>query len=118
VKLALTKGNPGETYCFGGNSERNNLDVVNSICAAMDELKPLPSGSYRSRIEFVADRAGHDFRYAIDDSKAAKELGFTRKYKNFEQGLAETIKWYLANDSWLQTINTRADSPTSNRKKA
>ena len=105
VWLALQKGEVGETYCFGGNSERKNLDVVKRICHTLDELKARSDGkSYEDQIGFVTDRAGHDWRYAIDDSKAEKQLGFTRKYRNFEDGLTQTISWYLDNGEWLKTI--------------
>ncbi|MGB1539413.1 MAG: dTDP-glucose 4,6-dehydratase, partial [Rickettsiales bacterium] len=81
VLLALEQGNPGETYCFGGNAEKNNNDVVHTLCAILDALQPRPNGqSYASLIQYVQDRPGHDRRYAIDDSKAERELGFTRNY--------------------------------------
>ncbi|NDG85531.1 MAG: dTDP-glucose 4,6-dehydratase, partial [Proteobacteria bacterium] len=77
VLLALEKGRVGDTFCFGGNSERKNLEVVHALCAALDELRPRAGGkSYRELITFVTDRPGHDFRYAIDDSKAQRELGY------------------------------------------
>jgi dTDP-glucose 4,6-dehydratase len=108
VLLALEKGVPGETYCFGGNSERTNLDVVHSLCDILDELKPKTNGaSYREQIAFVTDRPGHDFRYAIDDSKAQKELGFTRKFMKFEDGLHETISWYLSNLDWSKKVTSK-----------
>jgi dTDP-glucose 4,6-dehydratase len=108
VLLALEKGVPGETYCFGGNSERTNLDVVHSLCDILDELRPKTNGaSYREQIAFVTDRPGHDFRYAIDDSKAQKELGFTRKFMKFEDGLKETISWYLANMGWSKKVTSK-----------
>ncbi len=105
VWLAFKAGRLGETYCFGGNAERNNLDVVKSICAILDEMRPRSDGkSYSSQISFVKDRLGHDRRYAIDDDKAVRELGFTRKYKGFEQGLKATIQWYLENDAWVKAV--------------
>lgn len=105
ILLALQKGQPGETYCFGGNSERNNLQVVNSICASLDQIKPrADKKSYKDQITFVQDRAGHDWRYAIDDTKAQKELGFTRKYTQFEDGLKDTILWYLDNMKWVEAV--------------
>ncbi|HEU5046456.1 MAG TPA: dTDP-glucose 4,6-dehydratase [Rickettsiales bacterium] len=95
VALALGKGIPGETYCFGGNSERRNIEVVNQICRILDRLRPAKSGaSYASQITFVRDRLGHDYRYAIDDTKAQQQLGFRRKY-DFEAGLESTVEWYL-----------------------
>jgi dTDP-glucose 4,6-dehydratase len=100
VALALSKGNPGETYCFGGNAERTNMHVVETICTLLDTLKPRHrGGSYQSQISFVPDRLGHDRRYAIDDRKAVKELGFKRKH-DFESGLRATVEWYLANTEW------------------
>jgi dTDP-glucose 4,6-dehydratase len=108
VLLALTKGKPGSTYCFGGNSERNNLHVVQTLCKMLDELKPrYDKKSYAEQISFVTDRAGHDWRYAIDDSLAQEELGFTRKYKNFEEGLQQTIKWYLENQTWITKVSSK-----------
>lgn len=105
IWLALTKGTPGETYCFGGDSERRNIDVVKAVCEIMDELKPRANGkSYRELITFVEDRLGHDWRYAIDDSKVQRELGFTRRYSKFEDGLLETVKWYLDNSEWIQSV--------------
>lgn len=96
VLAALEKGQAGSTYCLGGNSERKNIDVVKAICKTLDRLVPRQDGkSFETQIEFVTDRLGHDFRYAIDDTKAAQEIGFKRKYAEFEQGLEATIAWYL-----------------------
>lgn len=108
VLLALEKGKPGETYCFGGNSERQNLDVVKQIARTLDELRPRKDGKkYETQIQFVTDRPGHDFRYAIDDSKAERELGFKRKYSRFEDGLFDTVKWYLDNMEWSQKVTSK-----------
>lgn len=108
VLLALTKGTPGETYCFGGNSERNNLQVVNTICTILDEVRPRSDKkSYKEQISFVQDRAGHDWRYAIDDTKAQKELGFNRQYKQFEDGLKATVLWYLDNLGWVDQVKSK-----------
>lgn len=108
VLLAFERGQLGGTYCFGGNSERNNIQVVKSICATMNELAPRKDGqSHEVGIKFVEDRKGHDFRYAIDDSLAQKELGFKRKYQNFEQGLVDTVKWYLAHQAWVQSVTKK-----------
>jgi dTDP-glucose 4,6-dehydratase len=105
VALALEKGRPGETYCFGGDSERNNLDVVKSICTTLDSLRPRTDGKpHSSNIQFVTDRLGHDRRYAIDDTKAMRELGFKREYRHFEDGLKATIEWYLQNDLWREQV--------------
>lgn len=104
VNLAIEKGKPGETYCFGGRSERRNIDVVKLICAELDQLKPKARGTYADQIEFVEDRKGHDWRYAIDDSKAERELGFTRRYSKFEDGLKHTVRWYLENSAWVEKV--------------
>jgi len=105
VWLALNDGTPGETYCFGGDSERRNIDVVEKICMILDQIKPKESGdSYKSQITFVNDRLGHDFRYAIDDTKAMEKLNFKRDFEQFEQGLEATIQWYLANQEWCQKV--------------
>lgn len=104
VMLALNQGIPGSVYCFGGNSEKNNLDVVKTICHQLDELRPRMDGkSYEASIAFVTDRLGHDLRYAIDDSKAQLELNFKRRY-NFEQGLAQTVQWYLDHSDWSAAV--------------
>lgn len=107
VALALTKGTPGETYCFGGDAERNNLEVVKTICSTLQQLAPRNDREYETLITFVKDRAGHDWRYAIDDTKAQKELGFTRAY-NFESGLLATIEWYLDNRGWCDAVTKKA----------
>jgi dTDP-glucose 4,6-dehydratase len=105
IWLALTKGIPGESYCFGGNSERKNIDVVNAVCDILDKRRPQSSGkSYREQLTFVEDRKGHDFRYAIDDTKAVRELGYKRQFDSFEAGLASTVDWYLENSKWLKQI--------------
>ncbi|MCK9360611.1 dTDP-glucose 4,6-dehydratase [Patescibacteria group bacterium] len=95
IEAVLTKGKVGETYCLGGNAERANLDVVKHI------LKIL--GKPESLIQFVEDRKGHDRRYAIDSSKAKAELGWEPK-KTFEEGLAETVAWFQANEGWWKPL--------------
>ena len=108
VWLAFQKGRPGETYCFGGNSERTNLAVVEWICQYLDKLRPKSDGtSYKTQIAFVTDRLGHDYRYAIDDTKAKEELGFNRKYLSFEDGLQHTIEWYLTHSDWINTVTNK-----------
>ena len=105
ISLALEAGKPGETYCFGGNAERNNLQVVRGICAELDRLAPRADGRpHESGITMVADRLGHDRRYAIDDSRAQQELGFSRTYEDFEHGLAQTVRWYLDNQQWCEAV--------------
>lgn len=104
LELILTRGRVGESYNVGGRSERTNLQVVEAICDLLDSRSPLPSGeNRRSLITFVEDRPGHDRRYAIDSAKVEGELGW-RADRDFEEGLAETIDWYLANDWWWKPI--------------
>jgi len=108
IMLAIEKGLPGESYCFGGRSERRNLNVVEAICDELDRVRPSADGkSYREQITFVEDRKGHDWRYAIDDAKAERELGFKRKFTSFEEGLKATVGWYLANQDWMKTVMGR-----------
>ena len=102
----LTKGRIGQTYNIGGRAERNNLFIVNKICEILDEIKPRSDGkSYKEQITFVKDRLGHDLRYAINCSKIEKELGWKPKH-NFEDGLKETIQWYLNNEDWVKNIQS------------
>jgi dTDP-glucose 4,6-dehydratase len=91
--LVFHKGKTGETYNVGGHNERNNLYIANTICEILDEIKP-KSTSYKTQITFVKDRAGHDFRYAIDASKIENELGW-KADENFETGIKKTVNWYL-----------------------
>ncbi len=98
-----TGGAPGRTYNIGGNSERTNLHVVQTVCDILDELRPAASGPRRRLITFVADRPGHDKRYAIDSSRLQAELGW-RPQESFETGLRKTVQWYLANEWWWQPI--------------
>lgn len=95
IKLALEKGKIGESYGFGGNAEKTNNQVAQTICAELDKIQPRKDGkSYSAQITYVTDRLGHDLRYAIDDSKAQRELGYERE-QNFETGIKETIGYYL-----------------------
>jgi dTDP-glucose 4,6-dehydratase len=104
VHAALTRGLVGEGYNFGGSSERRNLDVVKAICAAVDAALPEPGRAGRERlITFVADRPGHDARYAIDDTKARAELDWMPR-RTFAQGLEETVRWYLDHRGWWEPI--------------
>jgi dTDP-glucose 4,6-dehydratase len=104
LELVATKGVPGESYNVGGNSERSNLVVVETICDVLDDMKPRSGGgSYRELIAFVSDRPGHDRRYAIDASKISRELGW-QPSETFESGLARTVRWYLDNDWWWKPI--------------
>lgn len=95
IDLIFHQGRAGETYNVGGHNERNNITIVKTICSILDELRPRADGKkYESQIEFVADRAGHDFRYAIDAGKLEQELGW-RAIETFDTGIVKTVKWYL-----------------------
>ena len=108
--LALNSGRPGETYNVGGHNERTNLQVVQSICAILDELRPRPDGkSYAEQITFVKDRPGHDQRYAIDPTKIMTELGWKPR-ETFETGLRRTIQWYLDNETWWSPLRAAAET--------
>lgn len=103
IWLALTKGKAGQAYDFGGDAEEQNIKLVRKICAILDEKRPKNNGSYADQIAFVTDRLGHDLRYAIDDSKSQRELGFARNY-TLEEGLEKTVQWYLDNQAWCNDI--------------
>jgi dTDP-glucose 4,6-dehydratase len=99
-----TRGRVGQTYCIGGQCEKANLDVVRRICKLLDELVPSAQiGAREALIDFVTDRPGHDYRYAIDPTRISNELGW-RPLETFETGLRKTVEWYLANRSWWQRI--------------
>ncbi len=106
VLAAFEKGKPGEVYDLGGDAEVENISLVQNICALLDAKRPKNSGNYAGQIAFVTDRLGHDRRYAIDDSKAQREIGFTRRY-TLEKGLESTIDWYLANGAWCDMMRGR-----------
>ena len=98
--LVLREGAVGETYAVGGNAERTNLEVVQAICRQLDDLVgAAPSGRYADQIAFVADRPGHDHRYAIDAAKIGRELGWTPR-ETFESGLRKTVAWYVEHPGW------------------
>ncbi len=104
IRVALERGRPGETYNIGGNSERRNLEVVHAICDALQEVRPR-EGGYRALIQFVADRPGHDRRYAIDARKIRGELGWSPR-ETFETGLAQTVRWYLEHAAWVAQVKS------------
>ena len=102
----VTKGRVGETYNIGGNNEKTNLEVVHAICDLLDEYKcehPNGIASYKDLITFVADRPGHDQRYAIDASKIQRDLGWT-PIETFETGMRKTVEWYLGNSEWCRHV--------------
>ncbi len=110
LTLVLERGRVGETYNIGGRSERTNEDVVVAICDFLDELQPSSAGTRRRLISYVADRPGHDRRYAIDPTKIEVELGW-RATETFESGLAKTVRWYCENRRWWQDILDRGYRP-------
>ena len=104
--LVNERGVPGDTYNVGGHNERTNLEVVKTVCSVLDEMRPRPKGRYEDLITHVADRPGHDLRYAIDPSKLMNDLGW-RPGENFESGIRRTVRWYLDNEWWWRPIHER-----------
>ncbi len=104
IRRVLDAGRVSETYNIGGDAERQNIAVVKTICALLDQRRPRSDGLPReSQISFVADRPGHDRRYAIDASKIKRELGW-RPTMGFEEGIARTVDWYLDHDAWVRRV--------------
>ena len=103
IILAASCGRPGNTYNIGGRNERQNIEVVHTICDVLDELRPHKDGSYRGLITFVEDRPGHDQRYAIDATKLETELGWKAE-ENFDTGIRKTVQWYLDNAWWWKPL--------------
>ena len=102
----VTQGEIGETYNIGGHNEKQNLDVVHTICDLLDEIVP-KEGSYRDQITYVTDRPGHDRRYAIDAGKISDELGW-KPLETFESGIRKTVQWYLSNTQWVENVKSGA----------
>lgn len=104
--LVATTAKVGKTYNIGGHNEKQNIDVVKTICTILDNIKPRTDGqSYTQQITFVKDRPGHDLRYAIDASKINKELGW-QPQETFESGIQKTVEWYLANEDWVNHVKS------------
>jgi len=103
--LVLQKGLLGETYCIGGDATKRNLEVVQTICAHLDKMAPANT-PHADKITFVTDRPGHDFRYSIDASKLARELGWTPR-RQLGEGLEDTVRWYVDNYAWVESIRER-----------
>ncbi len=104
LRAVFERGAVGDSYMIGGRSEQTNLAVVHTICDTLDRIRPRADGkSYREQITYVADRPGHDFRYAIDASKLERDLGW-KPLESFETGIEKTIRWYLDNESWWRDI--------------
>jgi dTDP-glucose 4,6-dehydratase len=104
LRRVLEAGQLGETYNIGGWNEKANLDVVHTLCALLDELKPAAQ-SYKAQIQFVTDRPGHDRRYAIDARKIERELGW-RPHETFESGMRKTVQWYLDHQDWVRKVQS------------
>jgi dTDP-glucose 4,6-dehydratase len=107
IRAVLAKGRLGETYNIGGWNEKANIDIVRTICALLDELRPDPAGSYTRLITYVKDRPGHDRRYAIDARKIERELGW-RPAETFETGIRKTVEWYLSHADWVARVQSGA----------
>lgn len=103
LQAVFETGTPGETYNVGGNAEKKNIEVVTAICSILDRLQPKADGKYADQITYVTDRPGHDRRYAIDASKIRSDLDWTPSV-TFEQGIEQTVTWYLENQTWWQDI--------------
>ncbi len=108
IRLILEAGRVGEVYNIGGCNEKPNIEIVHTVCALLDELRPRIDGkSYREQIAYVTDRPGHDRRYAIDASKIERELGW-KPAETFETGIRKTVQWYLDNQGWVSNVQSGA----------
>src|SRR5690606_36784343 len=108
IRLVLAAGRPGETYNVGVWNEKSNIEVVNTVCALLDELRPKADGSsYRSQLTHVQDRPGHDRRYAIDARKIKRELGWTPA-ESFATGIRQTVQCYLEHAEWVANVQSGA----------
>ena len=107
IREVLARGTVGETYNVGGWNEKPNIEIVHTVCALLDELQPDPAGSYSRLITHVADRPGHDRRYAIDARKLERELGW-KPAETFDTGIRKTVRWYLAHADWVAHVQSGA----------
>jgi dTDP-glucose 4,6-dehydratase len=107
IRRVLEAGRSGETYNVGGWNEKPNIEIVHTVCALLDELRPSAEGSYKRLITHVKDRPGHDRRYAIDARKIERELGW-RPAETFETGIRKTVQWYLSHPEWVQRVQSGA----------
>lgn len=103
IREVLARGRLGETYNIGGWNEKPNIDIVRTVCALLDEMKPDAAGPYERLITYVKDRPGHDRRYAIDARKIERELGW-KPAETFDTGIRKTVRWYLDNQPWVQDV--------------
>lgn len=107
IRTVLARGRPGETYNVGGWNEKPNIEIVKTLCALLDEMRPDPAGSYARLITYVKDRPGHDRRYAVDASKIERELGW-RPAETFDTGIRKTVRWYLEHADWVAQVQSGA----------
>ncbi|MBC7955006.1 MAG: GDP-mannose 4,6-dehydratase, partial [Cytophagales bacterium] len=107
IREVLARGRLGETYNVGGWNEKPNLDIVHTVCALLDEMRPDPAGPYARLVTYVTDRPGHDRRYAIDARKLERELGW-KPAETFETGIRKTVRWYLDNTDWVARVQSGA----------
>jgi len=106
IRRVLEAGTVGEVYNVGGWNEKPNLEIVNRVCALLDELRPRLDGKhYNEQITYVTDRPGHDRRYAIDARKLERELGW-KPAETFETGIRKTVQWYLENQAWVESVQS------------
>jgi dTDP-glucose 4,6-dehydratase len=105
IRAVLAGGRLGETYNVGGWNEKPNIEIVQTVCALLDELRPSPEGPYARLVTYVKDRPGHDRRYAIDARKIERELGW-RPAETFETGIRKTVQWYLDHADWVAHVQS------------